>query len=500
MLEDVAAILRIVQDHPLLRQVRLVATTRDLLPVYLVGGFIRDTFLDRPQALDIDLVSVDASSLGAVLQQCFDGKLVSLAQGVCRVVFSHRGEQVQMDVSPLRGGSITEDLRRRDFTINALAISLGETHPSIIDPGGGLRDIEQKRIRMSDHQVLIEDPLRLLRSVRLAAHLGFEIDGTTAQAIRHEAWRLSHVAPERLREEFFGILHCVEAGRWLAVMDEHGLFEALLPETRAMRGCLQGPPHRFDVLTHSLETVRSLDRILVGLPTLLSEDAALLSGLLKMEIEGGITRQALLRFIALLHDVGKPQTRVVEGGHIRFLRHAERGANLVHEINVRLRVGSRASAMTVALVRHHLRPLLLRKGKSVTPRARYRFWRELGALAVDLLLLSLADLRATAGEEWDEYRAHVQFVREMFAFRRQQMQAAEGTGLGKSFLNGHQLMAALDLAPGPFVGFLLDRVREEASLGTFRDEAEALAYLRRNLRALQEEFTGGNYLDRRGKG
>lgn len=477
--------------HPLLRQMAQVAAERGLLPVYLVGGFLRDALLEHPGAPDIDLVSADPVALGKALQHAVAGKVICLADRVRRVVFSREGERVQVDISPLYGGSIVEDLRRRDFTINTLAISLTGEPPRLIDPAGGLRDLRERRIRVPDPRVLTEDPVRLLRSIRLAAQLGFNIDEITAQAIRHQASLLREVAPERLREEFFEILHCAGAGHWLEVMDKLALLEALLPETRAMRGCLQGAPHRLDVLAHSLETVRSLDGILFALPELLPDEATSLVGPLQAEVEGGISRVALLRFTALIHDVGKPDSRSTKDGRIRFLGHAERGTNIADEITRRLRLGSRASAMTVALVREHLRPLSLWQAKTITPRGRYRFWRGLGTLAADLLLLSLADVRATWAKEDSILQGYLGFVRDMFAFHRERIQASEQTGKRTSILDGHEVMARMGLRPGPFVGFLLERLREEASLGSLRTKEETLQYLEHHLPALWEAFTRG---------
>jgi len=479
------------RDHPLLRQTARLAAERDLFPVYLVGGFVRNALLKGPQALDIDLVSPHPASLGAALQRALDGRLIRFAEGVQRVVFSRGGKRVQMDIAPLRGGSIVEDLRRRDFTINALGVSLGEDATDLIDPTGGLRDLRARRIRVGDPQVLAEDPLRLLRSVRLAAQLEFAIDETTAQAIRQHASSLGRVAPERLREEFFGILNCSVAGRWLGAMDDLALLEVLFPETREMRGCLQGPPHRFDVLTHSLETVRSLDGILHRLPKLFLRQAAFLIGPLEAEVEGGISRRALLRFAALLHDVGKPETRSVEEGRIRFLGHAERGATMMEEICRRLRLGSRASAMAVALVREHLRPFFLEQAKTITSRARYRFWRDLEPLAADCLLLSLADIRGTYGRDGRAFQERLRFVQEMFAFQRKRIRGGRHAGGRTPLLDGHELMARLDLTPGPFVGFLLERLQEEAALRPLRTKEAALRYLKRHLHALQEEFARG---------
>jgi putative nucleotidyltransferase with HDIG domain len=479
--------IRVIIRHPLLQQITVGATEQGLSPVYLVGGFLRDALLEHPSSLDIDLVSTDPLSLGAALQQRFDGKAISLGDRVRRVVFSWRSEQVQVDISPLRRGGIVGDMRHRDFTVNALAVSLGEEPACLIDPAGGLPDLRERRIRLNEPDVLTEDPLRLLRSVRLAAQLQFSIDETTAQAICRQASLLMQVAPERLRKEFFEILGCADGGRWLGGMDQLALLDPLLPEIRAMRGCLQGPPHRYDVVTHSLETVRSLDRIILALQTLLPDEAASLTGALGTEVEGGISRQAVLRFAALIHDVGKPDTRITEDGQIRFLRHAARGASIAQEISSRLRLGSRASAMTVVLVREHLRPLSLREATPITSRARYRFWRDLGPLAPDLLILSLADIRATWGREGEDFHRHLRFVQEMFAFHRERITA---TGPPK-LVDGHELMARMDLSPGPFVGFLLERVREEASLGALRTKDEALRYLERHLHALREAFSEG---------
>lgn len=484
MVQRVSPGLATLRHHPLLQQLTRTAREEGHLSVYLVGGFLRDALLQRPGALDVDLVSNDPAGLGTALEERFAGSGVCFSKGVRRVVFLWEGERVQVDISPLEGRRIVDDLQRRDFTINAIALCLGEEPPRLIDPVGGVRDLAGRRIRVSDPEVLSEDPLRLLRAIRLAAQLDFTIDKFTAQAIRHQASLVAQVAPERLREEFFEMLDCQDAGHWLGVMDELSLLEALLPEIRAMRGCLQGPPHRFDVLTHSLETVRSLDRILLALRKFLAPDEASVVGPLEAEVEGGISRRALLRFTALLHDAGKPDCRKVEDGQIRFLGHAERGARMVEKVSQRLRLGSKAVAMTVALIREHLRPLALRQSEPITPRARYRFWRDLGALAPDLLLLSLADIRATWGREGKPFRAHLRFAHEMFAFRRERMTPTGPPRL----VDGNELIARFNLRPGPFLGFVLERIREEVSIGSLKSKTEALDYLRDHLDELHEEF------------
>jgi poly(A) polymerase len=144
--------------------------------------------------------------------------------------------------------------------------------------------------------------------------------------------------------------------------------------------------------------------------------------------------------------------------------------------------------MAVTLVREHLRPFFLEQTKTITPRARYRFWRDLGPLAADCLLLSLADIRGTYGREGRAFRARLRFVQEMFVFQRKRIRRGRHVGGRAPLLDGHELMATLSLTPGPFVGFLLERVQEEAALGSLRTKEAALRYLRDNLPALREEF------------
>jgi putative nucleotidyltransferase with HDIG domain len=190
-------------------------------------------------------------------------------------------------------------------------------------------------------------------------------------------------------------------------------------------------------------------------------------------VEGNISRKSLLLFAALLHDVGKPAARTEEAGRIRFLGHEVHGAGVAAGICEALRLGRQAAALVTSVVAHHLRPILLAAEASVTPRARYRLLRDLGEVAEEVLLHSLADVRATAGEDAG-FQGQVTFVRETFAFRRDRVRPAQSAPL----VRGEQVMAALGIPPGPLVGLCLDLVAEWQAAGEVGSPAEAVERLR----------------------
>jgi putative nucleotidyltransferase with HDIG domain len=190
-------------------------------------------------------------------------------------------------------------------------------------------------------------------------------------------------------------------------------------------------------------------------------------------VEGNISRKSLLLFAALLHDVGKPAARTEEAGRIRFLGHEVHGAGVAAGICEALRLGRQAAALVTSVVAHHLRPILLAAESSVTPRARYRLLRDLGEVAEEVLLHSLADVRATAGED-AAFQGQVTFVRETFAFRRDRVRPAQSAPL----VRGEQVMAALGIPPGPLVGLCLDLVAEWQAAGEVGSPAEAVERLR----------------------
>ncbi|HKZ07686.1 MAG TPA: HD domain-containing protein, partial [Methylomirabilota bacterium] len=288
---------------------------------------------------------------------------------------------------------------------------------------------------------------------------------------------LAGVAAERVRDELARLLDGAAAGRGLRLLDALGALDVLLPESRAMRVTPQPLPHHFDVWEHSLRVVEAADR-LVAEAAAVSDWGAEVATRFRDDLGDGLTRGAMLRLAALLHDVAKPETRAEVEGRVRFIGHDVAGAARVTGIGERWRLSRRAIAVLERLVRHHLRPMHLALAGPITRRARHRFFRDLGEDAPDLLLLALADAAGLRGDDplavWAGEGGRV--LRELMAGAAEERALAAAPPL----VTGEDVMAAFALAPGREVGRLLARAREAQALGLVATREDALALLARD--------------------
>lgn len=452
-------------------------------PVWLVGGALREMVSGRA-ARDLDLtVAGGALGLGRRVADRLDAAFVVLdaTRGAGRVV--GRSGDVALDLVDLRAPTLEGDLRARDFTVNALAAPIGDLlgvgRAEIVDPTGGLGDLERGLVQVCAPAAITEDPVRALRGVRLAMRAGWRLTPDTERAIAEGAPRVAGVSSERVRDELIGILSEATAAAGLRALDRLGVLPVLLPESGAMRITAQPLPHHFDVWEHSLCAVEGVDTLLADLDALAPWGASLREHLAET-LGGGLTRREVLKLAALLHDVSKPETRRLDGDRVRFIGHDALGAGRTRAVAERLRLPRRAGQVLERLVAAHLRPMHLAQTGTVTRRARFRFFRDLGDDARDVLLLSLADAAALTGASplavWAG--AGGELVRALLADVEADSTAADVPAL----LRGEDVMAAFGLGPGPEVGRLLARAREAQALGQVTTREEALEYLRRGPR------------------
>jgi putative nucleotidyltransferase with HDIG domain len=468
------ALARLTRPQVELLRAVLRAAPKRAAPV-LVGGAVRDALLGRGPAVDLDVAiaggAVDlARRLAGALGLAF--VLLDAERGAARVVApGHR-----IDLADFRAPTLAGDLAARDFTVNALAVPLRPLlhrgRAPIDDPVGGLGDLSAGRLRLAGPGVLADDPVRVLRGVRLAVSLGFRLTPATRAAIRSAAPTIASVSAERVREEILALLAAPATARALRLADRLGVLSAVFPEVEPMRRTLQPEPHRFDVLEHSLRAVDACDRLLARLSALAPFGGDLAAHVAE-PLGGGIARRHVIKLATLLHDVSKPETRRTVGGRVRFFEHDVIGAARARAIGERLRLPQAATAVLERLVRHHLRPMHLGAAGALTPRARYRFFRDLGSEARDLLLLVLADASAVRGESPFRLWPRMPLVRELMAGWEDQREAFRREPL----LRGGDVMARFALPPGPEVGRLLARAREAQDLGLVETREEALAYL-----------------------
>lgn len=452
---------------------------------YLVGGYLRDSLLSRPSK-DIDLaVMGDPQSLGRELADRLSGTYFPLSSvhGVSRIVIDgDSGHPWTIDLSGF-SESIEQDLTRRDFTIDALALPLQNWQDSpwadqVIDPTGGASDLDGKRIRVTHSQVFQEDPGRLLRAVRLAARLQFRIDAQTANLIRANAERIEQVSPERVRDEFLAILAGDNARSQLEVLDRLDLLCRVLPELAPTKGVEQPNVHYWDVWGHSIHAVETAELVTKGhqnsaiyslVPWAAESDAHF-----AQIASDGHTRRTILKLTALLHDIAKPQTKTLdETGRTRFFGHSEMGAEMAEARLSHLRLSSRGIAMVSKMVEQHLRPANMHQDTEFpTNRAIYRYFRDLGDVAIDTVYLAMADYLAAKGPELvaDDWARHARMMAHILQVGTDQSQPERPAQL----VTGHDLMQEFNLSPGPGVGAMIEKINEAQAAGEISTREQAL--------------------------
>ncbi len=476
----------------LLAKLREILTERGI-DCYVVGGFVRDGLVGR-QNNDIDVVVTgDATSIASHVAQTFGTKMIPLDEvnQIARVVLHQAGVHWHLDFATMRG-SIEEDLRYRDFTINAIAINLSEASSGwsqvrVIDPMEGQHDIDRGVIRAVTEVSFQQDPARLLRAVRIAAMLGFSIEPDTEALMQRDHMLITTVAPERLLADLGHILETPRAYPSFRYLDRLGLIDPLMPELATARSVAQPKEHFWDVFDHSLEAVGEVEHLLLQRGDEREDD--LLSSVpwtpdiarhFDQEIAGGRTRGALLKLAGLLHDIGKPVTKTVEqDGRMRFLGHASVGAVMVAKLMERLRFSNREIKMVQLMTEHHMRPGYLVGAEMPTRRAIYRYFRDAAEVGIDTLFLGLADHLAARGPtlDLDEWHKHAETVRYMLS----QWFEEQTTVVPPKLIDGHTLIDKLGLTPGPQIGELLEAVREAQATGEIETAEEALDFLMKRL-------------------
>lgn len=483
---------------------------RSILPVlrgervWLVGGAVRDLLLRRP-TLDFDFaVEGDGARLGRRLANDLGADYFDLdpSRGAGRLLLTvGPGRRASFDFASLRADAIQDDLARRDFTINAMALTLAgeDLEPEFLDPLFGARDLHERRLRACSAHAVVDDPVRALRAVRFAVDLGLRMETDTLAQVRAAGGTLEAVSPERLRDELFRILGGPRVGQGLRLLDELGLLGRLLPELLPLHGMTQPQPHGFDGFEHSLATVDHLAALMGWLcdaadgavaRDLVEAEAVLALGrhrdgirdYLDFSPSFGRARRAVLAWSALLHDVGKPETQAIVDGRLRFLGHEVVGSRRAVEASRRLRLSTVELAEVEMTVLHHMRPGWLEADGGPTARGIYRFYRAAETAGVSVVLLSMADLlgRDVPPVPPDAWRRRLATSRALLDawFEPHRPQIAPDL-----FLTGDEVMRLGALTPGPEVGRILEEVREAQAAGEVRSRKEAEGLVLRLVRA-----------------
>ncbi|MBI5931482.1 MAG: HD domain-containing protein [Chloroflexi bacterium] len=463
--------------------------------IYIVGGTVRDMLLRRP-VHDLDFVTPeDGRPIARLIANAFNGDYYPLdaERKVGRALIQYQEQAWVIDVAQLRAPTLEEDLRDRDFSINAMAVNLHDLD-HLFDPTDGLGAIDNKQVMICAEDAIYRDPVRALRAIRMSLTLKYYLAPETKAAIRRDGPEISRVSPERVRDELFKLLGKTKPSSAIALLDHLGLLALLLPETPTMQGVTQSPPHTLDVWRHTLSVMDVLDNLLIAFGPRRTDESAANFGLgmvifslahLRSEIVEHVqqmwpterSHHALMMLAALAHDIAKPITRTVDpDGRIRFFGHPEKGAEIAEQWGLQLRLSNDEIERLYLIVYHHMRPLLLYSGGELSRRAIYRFWRDLGAAGVDVCLMSCADYLATYGttlnqDEWLKFVQNIRTLLEGYYRQREELVSFP------MLLDGRLIMSEFDLEPGPIIGQILDGLREAQAVKEVQTKHEAMVWV-----------------------
>ncbi|MBM2816245.1 MAG: cca [Ignavibacteria bacterium] len=445
--------------------------------VYVVGGYVRDYFLGREQT-DLDFTVVGDSINFAkevarhyktkpIIYEKFRTALVQTGQYKCEFVGTRKEKYYHDSRNPVvTEGSLDDDIRRRDFTINTIAVSLNQDKfGTIVDIFSGKKDIDRRIIRTPLEPTITynDDPLRMVRAARFAAQLGFEVEEGSFRAIKKIADRINIVAQERITEEFLKILAAKKPSKGLRLLYESDLFLHIFPELHKLAGVeskfdgKQSFAHK-DILRH---TFKVLDNVAERSTNL------------------------WLRFAALVHDIAKPAVkRFTPGMGWSFHGHEDVGARWIEDIFRRLRLPLDKVDYVERLVRLHQRPMQL-VDEGVTDSAVRRLAFHAGDALEDLFLLCRADITTNNPHLSEQYLNNYEIVFQKVV----EVQEKDKLREFQSPVRGEEIMELCDLQPSKPVGMVKSRIEEAILDGIIPNEHDAArSYLLENKDAWLEEI------------
>lgn len=440
------------------------------IKIYLVGGIIRDLYLGFDNCdKDIIVENTNAEVFARNLASFLNATFIRLDEEnkIYRLILQDKKHCI--DIAELMGKNIEEDLKRRDLTINSIALDLKTFE--IFDYNNGIIDLKNKIIRGISEQNFIDDPLRMLRVYRFQATLGFRIDSRTCEIIKSHSSKIKTPAIERINYELLKLFSGEYSSNSILAMDESGLLTEFLPISQELKKVPPNLHHHLDLFMHSIEVVKQIQEIYENS----SNDV-------KKHLEqidfGGFSRLTHLKLSGFLHDIGKPDTWTIEEetGRHRFIKHDDVGAKMLASLLKKSKFSKKQIDYITKMVKFHIYPSHVISSPELSEKIYMRFIRKMGDDVIDIILLAMADRLSARGIEITEevVRKNISGLSELLNFYLNIKETL--TPLPK-LLSGNEIMEILDIKPSRYLGKIIELLHEAQLAGDVKTKPEAISFI-----------------------
>lgn len=451
--------------------VKLIIKHAQDAQIYIVGGTLRDFYLDQPN-FDKDIVvdKTDAKKFAQTLAKSINATFIELDEEnkIYRLVLKDKKNFI--DIANPIGKTIKEDLRRRDLTINSLALNLQTFE--IIDITGALNDLKAKKIRHISEQNFIDDPLRLLRVFRFQATLGFSLDKELITIIKKHAEEIKKPSVERVNYELLKLFSGAYSVKALKLMDKTGILKEILPIAAELKKVPPNLHHHLNLFIHSIETVKQIQEIYE------KSHSEVKKHLERIDF-GGASRLAHLKFAGLLHDIGKPVTWTIEDetGRHRFIKHDDIGSKMGANILKQNKFSKKQVDYVAKMIKYHIYPSHIVKNPEINDKIYLRFIRKMENETIDVIILAMADRLSARGVEItdDIVEQNINNLQKLLDFY---LSIKEDLKPLPKLLSGDEIMEILKIKPSKELGEIIKSLQEAQLSGEIMTKEEALEFIK----------------------
>ncbi len=432
--------------------------------IYLVGGVVRDYFLGKTTC-DKDILVNNAEKFAIEFAKKNDATFITLdsENKIYRVVLKDKINYV--DITEPIEGSLEKDLRRRDFTINSIAINLKTNE--FIDINNGQDDIKNKVIRSISEDNLVDDPLRILRAFRFAATLGFDIERNTLEQINRNKDLILKPAKERINYEILKLFQGKYTAQVLLMASD--IIEFLYPEFKNVKKVPSNTHHHLGLYEHSVETVNQIQKLYEN-----SSDE-IKSHLDKVDF-GGFSRLAHLKFAGFFHDIGKYSTWTIEGDRHRFIKHDDVGSKMAKEILKKNKFSKKQIEYITSMIKNHIYPSQVVSSEEVTDKIYMRYIRKMNDDVIDNIILAQADRLSARGpaiidEIVNDNISRLNKLLEFYLMIKPKLKPIP------KLLTGEEIMALKNMQQSPKLGEIISALKNEQLEGNILTKDEAVKFI-----------------------